>query len=354
MKSNCIALIEIGGSHDECLLSQMSAIHSSGREVLLITFKEVYDRNKAFVPYVSDTLFVDMSGSKSQRGKEVSRIWKKLKESNCEMAVLNTAEGNLVRLLCIKALFHKIKFVGIVHDARKFGRSFTQRIINKKVKKYLMLSDNLVRSISPDKGLIVDYFYPLRYDTDSASITKSTKSIVIIGGVETRRKDLDGFVEMAKQVKGQNLTFTFLGKSNLELKEVQYFKKRIESDELTGIIETFEKFVPQKIFDATLQNANLILPLVHPNTPSAEEYFKTRMSGAMCVSFGYKIPMLLHQQFAGIEEMQAASFYYTIDTFKSALLNALEESNLKMDQMDQHEAYNMDFQEKKYLTFLLS
>ena len=81
MKSNCIALIEIGGSHDECLLSQMSAIHSSGREVLLITFKEVYDRNKAFVPYVSDTLFVDMSGSKSQRGKEVSRIWKKLKES---------------------------------------------------------------------------------------------------------------------------------------------------------------------------------------------------------------------------------------------------------------------------------
>ena len=79
MKSNTIALIEIGGSHDECLLSQMHAIKSTGRKLLLITFMEILERNPEFNNYIDDMLFVDMSGSKRERGKEVGKIWKKIK-----------------------------------------------------------------------------------------------------------------------------------------------------------------------------------------------------------------------------------------------------------------------------------
>lgn len=352
--SKTIALIEIGGSHDECLLSQMHAIKSTGRKVLLITFAEILERNPEFNNYIDDKLFVDMSGSKVERSKEVSRIWKKLKASKCEKAVLNTAEGNLVRLLCLKAFFHKIEFIGIVHNTRKFEKSFTQSIINKKIKKYLMLSENLLQSISPPKNLKVDYFYPIRYSSKAKTIEKTTRTAVIIGGVERRRKDLDGFVQIAEQAKEANVKFVFLGKSDESLEDVQWFLNEIKERGLTGLIKTYDHFVAQDEFDAQIQNADLILPIVHPDTKSAEEYFKSRISGAMSVSFGYKIPMMIHEAYSHINEMNAASFYYNMDNFGSEISKALESIEEKKAIMKSYEAYNVEFQEKRYLDFLLS
>jgi len=354
MNTSTIALIEIGGSHDECLLSQMHAIKSTGRKILLITFPEILERNPEFNKYIDDTLFVDMSGSKAERGKEVSRIWKKLKASKCEKAVLNTAEGNLVRLLCLKALFNKMEFIGIVHNTRKFEKSFTQTIINKKIKKYLLLSDNLLQSISPPSGIKVDYFYPLRFPTAQNWIEKKTHTIVIIGGVEKRRKDLDGFLKIAQQAKDQNVKFIFLGKSNQELEEVIEFQKAINDLGLNDQIVTYDYFVPQKEFDTVIQNASLILPIVHPNTKSAEEYFKSRISGAMSVSFGYKIPMMIHEGYEHITEMKGASFYYNMESFGANLQQAIGNLNVKVDSMKSNGKYNVEFQEKRYVDFLLS
>lgn len=352
MNTGTIALIEIGGSHDECLLSQMHAIKSTGRKILLITFTEILERNPEFNNYIDDTLFVDMSGSKNERAKEVSRIWKKIKASKCEKAVLNTAEGNLVRLLCLRALFNKIEFIGIVHTSRKFEKSFTQRVINLKIKKYLMLSENLVNSISPSSKIKIGYFYPLRFPGVTHTVEKSFKSVVIIGGVERRRKDLDGFIEIAQQVKQEGVRFVFLGKSNSKLEDVKDFHAAIEAKGLSDKVITYDHFVSQSEFNAQLNNADLILPIVHPNTKSAEEYFKSRISGAMSVSFGYKIPMLLHESFERIEEMRTASFYYNLENFGAKLKTAFKGVSAKKEEMLSNPNYTAEFQEKRYLEFV--
>jgi hypothetical protein len=352
MKSNTIALLEIGGSHDECLLSQMHAIKSTGRKILLITFTEILERNPEFNNYIDDTLFVDMSGSKRERAKEVSRIWKKIKASKCEKVVLNTAEGNLIRFLCLKALFSKIEFIGIVHSTRKFERSFTQSIINKKVKKYFLLSENLLSSISPPAKIKVDYFYPLRFPKIDVVLEKKQKTIVIIGGVERRRKDMDGFVEIAQQVERDDVQFIFLGKSDPTLEDVKDFQAAVTDKGLKDKVKTYDHFVSQSDFIAQIQNADLILPIVHPNTRSAEEYFKSRISGAMSVSFGYKIPMMLHQGYAEIEEMKVASFYYNMENFGKKLDQALDNIETKRAEMLAHPNYRVEFQEEKYLDFL--
>jgi hypothetical protein len=352
MKSNTIALLEIGGSHDECLLSQMHAIKSTGRKILLITFTEILERNPEFNNYIDDTLFVDMSGSKRERAKEVSRIWKKNKASKCEKVVRNTAEGNLIRFLCLKALFSKIEFIGIVHSTRKFERSFTQSIINKKVKKYFLLSENLLSSISPPAKIKVDYFYPLRFPKNDVVLEKKQKTVVIIGGVERRRKDLDGFVEIAQQVERDDVQFIFLGKSDPTLEDVKDFQAAVIDKGLKDKVKTYDHFVSQSDFIAQIQNADLILPIVHPNTRSAEEYFKSRISGAMSVSFGYKIPMMLHQGYAEIEEMKVASFYYNMENFGKKLDQALDNIETKRAEMLAHPNYRVEFQEEKYLDFL--
>ena len=358
MNTSTIALIEIGGSHDECLLSQMHAIKSTGRKILLITSPQVVQRNPEFMEYLDDRLLVDMSGSSSERAKEVSRIWKKVKASKCEKVVLNTAEGNLVRSLSLKALFSKIQFIGIVHSTRKFENSFTQKIINKKIKKYLMLSENLVNSITPPSGVRVNYFYPIRYSTQKTTAEKTghakdhRKTVVIIGGVENRRKDLSGFLTLVESIKRDELKFIFLGKSDEKLDDVQEFQREIEERKVSDLLKTYDHFVSQEEFDAQVQNADLIMPIVHPNTKSAEEYFKSRMSGAMSVSFGYKVPMLIHEGYEQINEMKAASFYYNFENFETVLFSALEAADTKKAEMKAHEAYNVEFQEQRYLKFL--
>ena len=76
------------------------------------------------------------------------------------------------------------------------------------------------------------------------------------------------------------------------------------------------------------------------------------MSGAMSVSFGYKIPMMLHQGYAEIEEMKVAGFYYNMENFSKRLDQALDNIETKRAEMLAHLNYRVEFQEEKYLDFL--
>ncbi|XOV66389.1 MAG: hypothetical protein ACFHU9_12255 [Fluviicola sp.] len=350
MNKRRIALVEIGGSHDECLLTQMHAIRSRGHKVVLITSPEIVDRNPVFADYTDAIFTVNISGL--TRKQLVRNVWKILNSQNINLAVLNTAQGKVIRDLCLKAYFSKIEFVGIIHTTRMFTESFTQKIIHRKIKKYFLLSEFLKEKVSPQKGLSLDFFYPLRFPTTDVKVERGNQRIVIIGGVEERRKDLTGFLEMAENFRDSKIEFIFLGKSDLEKPEVQLFLQRIEEKGLSNCVKTFHHFVTQKAFDAVVDSSDLILPLVHPNTPSADQYFRNQISGAMTVSFGYKVPMMVHEAYQHIQEMRTASFYYMQETFSDLLLDALEKSEAKSKEMHQHPAYSTEEQERRYADFL--
>lgn len=354
MKSpNKYALVEIGDSHDECLLSQMHALSERGVKILLCTTQKIVDRNPLFVNYVDSLLVVDMNQEKSKQKREISRIWNKIKAEKCSKVVLNTAQGNMIRYLCWKALFSKIEFVGILHTTRKLKGSFTQKMISKKVKKYLFLSEYLLSTLEIPKELNVDYFYPLRFNREDRSFKKTGLQIAIIGGVENRRKDLDGFVEMAGAVKDQNIDFVFVGKSDLEKRDVHVFLNKIEKKELQNI-RYFTRFVSQDEFDIFVSQSDLILPMIHPDTPSADQYFKNQISGAMTVSFAYKIPMLVHREFKHISEMKPAGFYYEPQKFAEALNSCLDKIEQKRKEMRDHQKYSVEYQENRYADFVMN
>lgn len=350
MKKKRIALVEIGGSHDECLLTQMHAIQSSGHEVVLITSPEVVDRNPAFAAYTNEVFTLNIT--ELTRKVQVRKVWKIISSERLDIVVLNTAQGKVIRDLCLKALFSKIEFVGIIHTTRMFTESFTQKIIHRKIKKYLLLSEYLKDKVSPQKGLSLEFFYPLRFPHSDQKIERSNKQIAIIGGVEERRKDLNGFLEMIQTIQDKKVRFVFLGKSDPEKPEVQPFLNAISEAGLEDRVKTYDHFVSQEEFDQVVRSSDLILPLVHPNTPSADQYFRNQISGAMTVSFGYKVPMMIHQEYEFISEMQHASFYYLQDTFSKDLENALANSEGKAASMRKHLPYSTEEQERRYADFL--
>lgn len=352
MNSNSVVLIEIGGSHDECLLTQMHAIKSLGHEIVLICTSNIKDRNPIFKNYVDEFHIVDLSHGKKKGRNEIKALWQLLKKSGVKKAIFNTAQGNNVRKLCMYALFNKIEFIGIIHTTLKFKGSFTQKIINLKIKKYLLLSEYLLSTVSPPKGIKIDYFYPINLPSFNKHIKQEKAVITIIGGVENRRSDLTGFLRMLISTKNIDASFIFLGGTDHNDKGVIALKNQLKKHNLEEKVMFFDTFIPQEIFDENLRNTDFILPLIHPNTPSSDQYFKNQISGAMSVSFSYKIPLLLHEAYQHISEMNNASFYYNEESFSTALMKSLDKRKSKIEKMRTNYHYDSNYQEYRYAKFI--
>jgi len=194
-----VALIEVDGSHDECLLTQISALKQANIHVTLICTQAIRDRNSNFEALVDAFLIVDVTQKHKQVVHTISAV---LKRYRIDIAIFNTAQGAKVRDIALKLLFSKVKLVGIIHTTRKFDDSFRQKVISINIKNYLVLSGFLFKKAKPRRGISVDYFYPIRFPKFNTTRTKNkTLTISIIGGVETRRKDLAGFIEMVETTK---------------------------------------------------------------------------------------------------------------------------------------------------------
>lgn len=346
MENSRIALIEIGGSHDECLLTQMKALQRRGQNILLITSQAIWDRNPTFQDYVDEVFIVEVQQSKS----DIKKVWTKLKSSGVQKAVINTAQGNAVRSLCLKALFHSIEFIGIIHTSRMFTESFTQKIISRKIKKYLLLSEFLLKSVQAPRGISLDYFYPISFPSIPLIVEKQSKVVCIVGGVESRRKDLKGFFQIVEAAP-ENMRFVFLGKSDPNKEEVTQFLSTLEAKRLTDRVKTFESFVPQKEFDQWVQQADFILPLVHPETPSADQYFRNQIPGAMTVAMGYKKPLLIHEAYKNWGELKPAALYYNFETIGDQLKASGETLDAIREQMAK--AFNEAEQQERFAGFVL-
>jgi hypothetical protein len=92
--------------------------------------------------------------------------------------------------------------------------------------------------------------------------------------------------------------------------------------------------------------------LVHPNTPSADEYFKNQISGAMNVSFSYKIPMLVHEAyFAEWKDLQY-SFSYSLTNFSECFQKAVSEKEKVKKALLENEKFTLQYQAEKYVDFI--
>ena len=343
--------MEIAGSHDECLFTQIVALKERECDVVLVCTKEIRARNPHFEEWVDH--YIELTFDKSTFGNVflAGRMMRLIRQTGADKVVFNTAQGGHVRNACLLTITRRTNYVGIVHTTRKFEGSFTQKLINIKIKSYLFLSEFLMKKVGDQPGKKLDYFYPIRFPNTPKLEKSEQKIITIIGGVENRRKDLDGFIDMIESMQEDDVHFVFLGKSDENNQDVAKFNQIIREKGLNNLITQFNQFVSQEEFDRYLQDSSAILPLVHPNTPSAEQYFKNQISGAMNVAFGYKIPLLIHEGYEFIEEMKEASVYYSKENFASKVRET-NFANLS-EEMQQNEKWQNEFQEKRYADFVL-
>ncbi|MDG1333861.1 MAG: hypothetical protein P8P74_16100 [Crocinitomicaceae bacterium] len=354
-----VAIIEFDSSHDECLLTQINALKKQGCWILLVTNEIVRERNSHLIDLVDEWSNIDpkgkhLNGAAIGDAMIIRRLMRFLKKQTIDTVIFNTAQGGHVRNACLFSLFRKQEFVGIIHTIRKFQGSFTQGIINLKIKKYLVLTEFLKEQIPTKKGFQFESFYALDFPKgDEASTVSDAVHISIIGSVESRRKDLDGFVSLVEQ-SDDSIYFRFLGKADPSNSDVIKLKQKLEKVGRLNQVEFNEKRIEFNEMDQILRKTTAILPLVHPDTPSATEYFRNQIPGSMNIALAYKIPLLLHKEFKNISELNAASCYYSLDQFSNTI-DELTAQNLAIRRaMKAREQYSTSWNHDQYLEFLKS
>lgn len=352
MNNARIALVEIGRSHDECLLTQFNALKSIDAEIHLICDSNVRERNEYLQTNLKGIYEVNTTGSAIGDVRLMRGIIRYLKENKIEKVVFNTAQGGHIRNLALM-IPKSIKCYGIIHTIRKFNESFTQKIIHKMVKRYAVLSDDLLKRVKPNSKITVQSFYPIEFPTGTGKMSKPENEIWIgiPGGVENRRKDLDSFPEMISKT-AENVRFIFLGKSDFSRSDAQTFVSKLKAQDLMNRVQLFDDFIPTGQFLEYVQACNFLLPLIHPNTPSSDQYIVNQISGSFSLSFGLKIPLLIHEAYQSEEDLQHAAFFYNTETFTENLENGIESCTKKIVEIDSITKWETAFQYPNFLRFI--
>jgi len=352
MKQQHVALVEFAGSHDECLLTQMKALNAIGIAIVLVTNQHLYDRNPAWKTYCNKVYFVEPTGKAIGDWRLMRKLVQFLKEQHVSKVVFNTAQGGHVRNLAL-LLPKNLQCYGIIHTIRKFQGSFTQKIINWKIKKYVVLSDDLLKRITPPKGISVGSFYPISFPQSPSTIEKPEGQtwITITGGVENRRKDLHSVIDFIINTP-QHIQYVFLGKTDIQHPDAQLFLAQITSKGLQGRIRYYTEFVDQHVFDSVLKQTDFLLPLIHPNTPSADQYINNQISGSFTIAVGYHIPLLIHEAYQTEEDLRISAHFYQLSNFPLELLTAINNRESYVNRIAQEPKWTKTYQYANYQSFL--
>lgn len=351
MQQTSVALIELAHSHDECMFSQINALQAVNAKIFLVCHPQVFERLSPHFVF-EGVHIVENTGAAFGDLKNMRAVVRFLKENGIQKAVFNTAQGGHIRNLRFM-MPKQIECYGIIHTIKKFNESTTQKIIHKFIKKYAVLSDILKEGIKTEfRGKVTSY-YPIEFPNFGKHRLKHSSDIwvTIPGGIETRRKDLSALIPMITQTP-DHVKFVFAGKSDPEKAEIQQLLNEINDAGLNDRMIHFDTYISNEEFYQLIRSSEFLMPLIHPDTPSSSEYPYNQISGSFNLSFGFRIPLLMHTAYAHLEDLRHSATFYDLETFGEDFQLATENSTNKIAEIVSNEKWQIDVQRSKYLQFI--
>ena len=357
MEKETIALIELGGSHDECLYSQVLFLKKYRIPVQVILFNDHLARMEAYPEVDTWKTFTRPAGWLAE-WRLVFRLLAYLKGQGIRKAVLNTAEGNIIRKLCL-APGRYTAFSGILHLSSKLRTSRSQKIISRKVSKYFVLADFIRDNVrKADASIRVEHFYPIYFPVEKAAGKEIEQPgdyrVCIPGAVDFARRDYQSLLdEMLDAEVPPGLQFVLLGRtSNKDGKELL---ARIKGLGLDHCFTLFDTFIPHRRFYDEMQKAWIVLPLITPRCMDYQDYMDHKITGSFNLAYGFRLPMLMHESFAGTRIYRETSLFYGESKLLGTIRQCLEDpAPLKAikKRMAEKTDFGFDYQAEKYIGFI--
>ena len=311
-----IALVEMGGSHDECLYAQIRYLKADGHHVTLICNVSLKS-NVDYFDGLDVVHFIDLrSGLKQWIDLRIIR--KILVKGKFDRIIFNTAQGNVLKNLFLLPKPKNAKRFGVIHNLRKLKGSHSQKVITRNLDGYFVLNDYLIDQLDPEVKRTVNLhplytvFYP---DYPSRKLEKNPEEIWICipGQVELSRRDYDTlFDSIEKNGILDHIKLLFLGRCEHTDGDGSYVKKRIAALGIEQNVVLWDSFIETDEFYGMLKASDYILPLIHPKHGSYSLY-EFQISGSFNLAFGFKKPLLMEASFSEYADFKNTAVFYEAD-----------------------------------------
>lgn len=338
-----ILYVEISTAHTEIIGSFVEAL-TPEYEVELIIHEHSLKRVKNL------SARVHLSSLKEET--YLADILKAKQRFQPNLILLNSAQGRRVRDLCLRLIFDRTPIVGIHHNAENIFKSFTQKLIHLKIKKYIVLADfikEFLQTKIDTNKIKIESFYPLSYQQEQKiEIENKDQYIAIPGVLEQDRRDYLGFVDMVQTNNSKldpRVKFVLLGNSKNH--DGPQIVKKIEDLQLQSRFIFFDRYVEDDLMLSYVEKSLAIMPLMHPGTRWFEKYFETKISGAYSLAFAFNKPLLMHEVFKGKKEFTSHAVYYNSDSLTEAI-----QQTEKLPAILKDQKFELSFQKKHLLDFL--
>lgn len=331
-----IALVEMGGSHDECLYAQVRYLKAAGHHVTLICNSSL----KSNVDYFDglDTVhFIELRTGLTQ-WIDLRIIRRILVKGKFDRIIFNTAQGNVLKNLFLLPKPRNAKRYGVIHNLRKLQKSHSQKVITRNLDGYFVLNDYLIDQVDAEvkKKVKLHPLYTVFYpDYPSRELEKGDDEIWICipGQVELSRRDYNALFDSIEKNGIQNhIKLLFLGRCEHADGDGTYVKKRIADLGIEKNVVLWDSFIETDEFYGMLKASDYILPLIHPAHDSYSLY-EFQISGSFNLAFGFKKPLLMETSFSEYADFKNTSLFYSTDSLMETIngLKVIDENEFYSD-----------------------
>ena len=328
-----VLIIEVGGSHIECVHSMVHYLHMKNNSVFVACNKKlvasVAEREK-----IVALLELPDRPTNKQHLQIAYQLRKFILKHKIHAVVFNTTEITIVRNLLL--LLPWLNYTGIVHNAKRLEKSFTfTKIISRKMKKFFVLGDYLISKLHPHHQFQIESFYPIYFPavTTINPIKPPNECwITIPGEVFTTRRDylaLINEVEHSKQL-AENIKFILLGYNHLDEETNKLLNN---TPQLKKHFVTFDHYLSYDLFHSYIQQSDYILPLLKADDDGF--YGSGRISGSFNLGLGYQLPFFLPDTYRENQDIAPYSIYYNNMQHLLALIQQTEADHTRKEQLAQ-------------------
>ncbi len=345
-----IAIIEVGGSHDECIYSQIKIIKSLEGVHLTLICNNSLKENVQYFDLVDKKVFFQLRSGYKQ-WVDVYKLWRFCQKEGFDKIIFNTAHGSPVSRLLLFPFNKQTKFYGVLHQPKKVITSYTQKKISKKVAHYFILDEYLEKVVENGgkNKFSVSVFYPVFFNDYPQLEVKKNEGEVWIGvpgGVDLKRRDYKTLFESIKKYGiNSNIRILLLGGFSQIPGSSIYLKKQLSELKVKDNFLIWEKFVPVETFHSMVKSCDYILPLIHDDHLSGSLY-KNQISGAYNIAVAYKKPLLVEKTFGDKFLFDYNPITYRRESLMETI-NQLDEN--KSTNHYEHPKWSFEFQKKSYL-----
>lgn len=357
--SSKTALIEIGGSHGECLYSQILMMRQGGREPLVILSEELRPMAQRWGENLELHYLSWDRKSRIQTWKTLWKIRKIILDRGVRELVLNTAQSNLARNFCLLPFPGRIGFAGTLHDMGKLRPLGSQWQISQRVRHYFVLNDYLLDhpALQRFPRLQFSSYYPLYFPPVAKAWEKPPGEIwiAIPGKLEFGRRDYGLLLQAISRLplpEISRLRFLILGQSAHAYGDRNRFLEELKRLGGQSLFQTWEGFLPDDLLHAGIQAADWVMPLNPGRGPQGPSpYLYRQVSGAFNLAFGFRKPMILHQDYASLEDFRHQNLFYQESSLADLLLK-IARGELRPILPPWPQKFSLERQSAKYNGFL--